>query len=90
MNKPGPEWQLVVFSAECDEDGNCPFCGIDYGDCPCPGPTQDGYEYQEFDGVLYARVCDTCKGAGNIEIDDGTDRIVATKRCPKCGGGDAD
>ena len=50
------EWVLVVFSADCDEDGNCPFCGVDYGDCPCPGPTQeDEYEYEERDGVLYAR-----------------------------------
>lgn len=49
------DWKLVVFSAECDEDGNCPFCEIDYGRCPCPGPTQDDMEYREIDGVLYAR-----------------------------------
>lgn len=48
-------WQRVIFSAECDEDGNCPICEIDYGDCPCPGPTMDDYEYEERDGVLYAR-----------------------------------
>lgn len=56
MAAPGPEWKRVVFSADCDEDGNCPNCGIDYADCGCPGPTQDGYEYAEFGGVLYARL----------------------------------
>ena len=48
-------WIRVVFSSECDEDGNCPHCGIDYSECGCPGPTQDGYEYAERDGVMYAR-----------------------------------
>lgn len=48
-------WQIVVFSAECDEDGNCPVCGTDYAQCPCPGPTQDDMEYEEHDGVLFAR-----------------------------------
>lgn len=48
-------WKKVVFSVDCDEDGNCPNCEIDFADCPCPGPTQDGYEYREFNGVLYAR-----------------------------------
>jgi hypothetical protein len=49
-------WKRVVFSCETDQDGNCPFCAGDYAACPCPGPTQDDlYEYQERDGVLYAR-----------------------------------
>ena len=50
-------WLRVVFSADCDEDGNCPQCTIDYADCGCPGPTQeDDYEYREdADGVLWAR-----------------------------------
>jgi len=52
---PRPEWKRVVLSADCDEDGNCPNCGIDYAGCGCPGPTQDGYEYTEIDGVLYAK-----------------------------------
>lgn len=51
----GGNWRPVVFSADCDDEGNCPACGIDYGDCECYGPTQDGLEYQERDGVLYAR-----------------------------------
>ncbi len=49
-------WRKVIFSADCDEDGNCPVCGIDFGDCECPGPTQDDeYEYEEFGGILCAR-----------------------------------
>jgi DNA (cytosine-5)-methyltransferase 1 len=48
-------WERVVFSSDCDEDGNCPRCGIDYADCPCLGPTQDGVEYQERPDGLYAR-----------------------------------
>ena len=49
------DWRRVVFAADCDEDGNCPVCEIDYADCGCPGPTQDGFEYDERDGELYAR-----------------------------------
>ena len=48
-------WTRVVFSSECDEEGDCPFCHMDYSECPCPGPTQDGMDYEWFDGVLYAR-----------------------------------
>ena len=50
-------WREVVFAAECDPEGDglCP-CGFDYSDgCSQPGPTQDGYEYAERDGVLYGR-----------------------------------
>jgi DNA (cytosine-5)-methyltransferase 1 len=50
-------WREVVFAAECDPEGDglCP-CGFDYSDgCSQPGPTQDGYEYIERDGVLYGR-----------------------------------
>ena len=52
-------WVRVVFADECEghpEEGCiCPQCGDYYAECECPGPTQDGYEYAEFDGVLYAR-----------------------------------
>jgi hypothetical protein len=49
-------WKKVVFSFECNSDGDCPECGIDYGECPCPGPTQeDLYEYEERNGALWAR-----------------------------------
>jgi DNA (cytosine-5)-methyltransferase 1 len=58
----GVGWRRVSFASEChggddDEPGNeCAVCGLDYcDDCQCPGPTQDGYEYAEFDGILYAR-----------------------------------
>ena len=49
------EWTRVVFAADCDEDDNCPICGIDFGDCPCPGPTQEGWEYRVRRGILEAR-----------------------------------
>lgn len=52
----------VSFAADClggdgDEPGNiCSVCGLDYcEECECPGPTQDEMDYQEIDGVLYAR-----------------------------------
>jgi hypothetical protein len=50
-----------VFAADCDgfpdeEELTCPECGGEYGECPCPGPTQDDiYEYAEFGGIMYAR-----------------------------------
>lgn len=50
------EWRRVIFSSDCDEDGNCPVCQIDYAECKCPGPTQDDlYEYREVDGEMQAR-----------------------------------
>jgi len=51
------KWIKVVFASNCDEDGNCPVCGIDYADCDCPSPTmEDEYEYKEDkDGELWAR-----------------------------------
>lgn len=56
------EWKRVVYAADClSEDGDdevaiCPHCNIDYAECPCPGPHQDDeFEYEERDGVLYAR-----------------------------------
>ena len=55
-------WKRVSFAGEClggdgDELGDiCSICGLDYcEECKCPGPTQDGYEYDERDGILYAR-----------------------------------
>ena len=49
------EWKTVVHSCECDEDGNCPNCEIDFAECDCPGPTQDGYEYEERPEGMFAR-----------------------------------
>lgn len=57
-------WREVSFAADCDgydeETGElgdiCSICGLDYcEECACPGPTQEGYEYEEFHGVLMAR-----------------------------------
>jgi len=49
------DWKKVVFASACDEEGNCPNCKIDYGQCGCPGPTMDDHEYKEVNGVMYAR-----------------------------------
>jgi len=50
------EWKRVIFSAECDEWGNCPVCETDYSECECPGPTMDDeYEYRIHEGYLQAR-----------------------------------
>lgn len=49
------EWRRVVYSADCDEDGNRPVCELDFGDCECPGPTMEGFEYLEVEGILWAR-----------------------------------
>lgn len=48
-------WKRVVYSADCDDCGNCPSCGCDFSDCGCPGPTMDECQYCEVDGALYAR-----------------------------------
>ena len=55
-------WRRVVFAADCiDRYGDrevliCPYCGIDYADCPCPGPHQDDqFEYETRDDGLWAR-----------------------------------
>lgn len=51
-----PSWQVVSWAADCNEDDECSVCGFEYAEeCECPGPTQDGIEYEEFDGVLYGR-----------------------------------
>ena len=46
------QWLPVVFSSDCDEDGNCPRCSIDYVECPCPGPTEDGVSYRVHNDIL--------------------------------------
>ncbi|MEJ7804397.1 MAG: hypothetical protein WKG03_00530 [Telluria sp.] len=46
----------VYLFAECDEDGNCPCCHADFGECECPDPTQDDeFEHDEQEGVFMAR-----------------------------------
>lgn len=54
-------WEPVTFSSDCDEDGICPKCLTDFGDCPCFGPTQDELEYQEIEGQMFARPIDSPK-----------------------------
>lgn len=55
------DWRKVSFASDClggDEDElgyECSICTQDYTECRCPGPTQDGYEYKDFNGELYAR-----------------------------------
>lgn len=54
------EWQAVVFAADlpdCDgcDDKWCWRHEAHYADCPCIGPTQEGYMYKEIDGKLMAR-----------------------------------
>lgn len=63
MKMPKPRWKKVVFAADClyedwdeyHEFAVCPKCKTDYAECGCPGPTQDGYEYKEIKGELWAR-----------------------------------
>lgn len=43
----------VQFAGDCDDDGNCPVCGIDYAECDCPGPTEDGVVYAETESGLF-------------------------------------
>ena len=54
------EWLKVVLAADCVECSDCdepvcPVCVTHYADCACPGPTQDGYEYEEREDGLWAR-----------------------------------
>jgi len=50
-------WMPVMWTAECDPDGDgwCQVRDIDPAECNCIGPTQDGIEYMERDGVLFGR-----------------------------------
>jgi hypothetical protein len=52
-------WKPVVFAAECEPCPDCDdlicTCGKHYADCDCPGPSEDGVEYSEANGVLYGR-----------------------------------
>jgi hypothetical protein len=50
-------FEVVMFQADCDPrgDGWCHVRDCDPADCDCIGPTEDGVEYVEVDGVLYGR-----------------------------------
>ena len=56
---PPNGWKTVKFTADmfCPETDEAPCldCGVDFADCSCPGPTQDGMEYAEVFGVMFAR-----------------------------------
>jgi len=58
------EWIRVIHANECEdiygdkEELLCPRCGIDYAECPCPGPTEEGLEYREENGELWCRRID--------------------------------
>lgn len=54
---PARLWSRVSFASDVDpETDACSLCGVDYAECPCPGPTMDDYEYRlTDDGVLEAR-----------------------------------
>ena len=50
-------WMPVSWTAHCDPDGDGwrHIHNIDPVECNCIGPTQDGIEYLERDGVLFGR-----------------------------------
>lgn len=50
-------WAPVQFQADCDPDGDgwCATTDSDPAECSCYGPTQDGIEYMERNGVLFGR-----------------------------------
>ena len=55
---PGQDgWQVVMFAADCDPDGDgwCQIRDCDPAECNCIGPTEEDVEYEEWDGVLYGR-----------------------------------
>lgn len=56
---PPAGWKRVKFLADLldpeTEEAICDECGVDWADCECPGPTQDGIEYVERHGVLFGR-----------------------------------
>ena len=51
-------WVHVVWVDNCrpDEAGEpiCPYCGVLFQDCPCPGPLEENWEYMRgADGVPF-------------------------------------
>ncbi len=56
-------WLKVVYASDCEPcdmcgEPVCAKCEDHYAECECPGPTMDEseYEYEDFDGVEYARM----------------------------------
>ena len=56
-----PSWIRVKFAMECIPCQCCgeePWCDehdMHFAECDCVGPTQDGYDYREIKGIMYAR-----------------------------------
>lgn len=50
-------WEPVQFQADCDPEGDgwCQTIDGDPDRCHCIGPTHDGMEYREVDGVMLGR-----------------------------------
>jgi hypothetical protein len=53
-------WEPVQFTSQCDPDGSgwCHSRDVDLSECSCIGPTQDGIEYIEKNGILFGRPID--------------------------------
>jgi DNA (cytosine-5)-methyltransferase 1 len=50
-------WRRVLFASECKgfpDEAWCP-CGLDYCECGCPGPTEDGWQYIEDGYQMWAK-----------------------------------
>ena len=96
-------WRRVSFAADCgmDESGEllpeCGLCGDLYEYCDCPGPTEEGYEYEEFNEILYARKIDQVEcSICNLECDEddlaiqGELGIIPFALCLNCNAGIVD
>ena len=66
MTPKDSTWKRVIFGMDFDENGYCPECDAAFSECECPGPTMDGYEYQEVEGILYGRPQRTVSTPGEI------------------------
>jgi hypothetical protein len=56
---PPKGWKVVKFTNECPPceicgEPWCEDCQKHYVDCDCPGPTDDGWYYKEYEGYLFA------------------------------------
>ena len=71
VEKAASGWQRVSFAGDCDDDGYCALCGLEYAEeCECPGPTMDGYEYCERNGILFARPIPDAEESGLERRDE--------------------
>ena len=77
-------WQRVSFAGDCDEDGFCALCGLEYAEeCECPGPTMDDHEYTERNGILFGRPIPDTDSTGRekqrFEVANGTEHKTAKR-----------